>query len=80
MSYIKKPKILHQGLARNALGLTLRDYEGSMSTLAKILAGGSQQLPYQLPLILRAPNLDVDVKHFRLQDKLPRSNSPSSSR
>ena len=33
MSYISKPKIVHQGLARNKLGLTLRDYEGGMSTL-----------------------------------------------
>ncbi len=33
MSYIKKPKISHPGLPRNAIGLTLRDYEGSMSTL-----------------------------------------------
>jgi len=33
MSYIKKPKISHPGLPRNALGLTIRDYEGSMSTL-----------------------------------------------
>jgi 2-oxoglutarate/2-oxoacid ferredoxin oxidoreductase subunit beta len=30
---IAKPKIVHQGLRRNALGLTLRDYEGGMSTL-----------------------------------------------
>jgi len=33
MSYIKKPNISHPGLPRNAIGLTLRDYEGSMSTL-----------------------------------------------
>jgi 2-oxoglutarate ferredoxin oxidoreductase subunit beta len=30
---IVKPKIVHQGLKRNALGLTVRDYEGGMSTL-----------------------------------------------
>jgi 2-oxoglutarate/2-oxoacid ferredoxin oxidoreductase subunit beta len=30
---IVKPKIVHQGLRRNALGLTVRDYEGGMSTL-----------------------------------------------
>jgi 2-oxoglutarate ferredoxin oxidoreductase subunit beta len=30
---IAKPKIIHQGLKRNALGLTVRDYEGGMSTL-----------------------------------------------
>ena len=33
MTYIVKPKIVHGGLQRNALGLTIRDYEGSMSTL-----------------------------------------------
>ncbi|NIM00398.1 MAG: 2-oxoacid:ferredoxin oxidoreductase subunit beta, partial [Acidobacteria bacterium] len=33
MSYISKPKVRHPGLRTNALGLTRRDYEGSMSTL-----------------------------------------------
>ncbi|HZF30330.1 MAG TPA: 2-oxoacid:ferredoxin oxidoreductase subunit beta [Gammaproteobacteria bacterium] len=33
MTSIVKPKIIHQGLKRNALGLTVRDYEGGMSTL-----------------------------------------------
>lgn len=33
MSYISKPRILHKGLERNKLGLTMRDYEGTMSTL-----------------------------------------------
>jgi len=33
MTSIAKPKIVHEGLKRNALGLTVRDYEGSMSTL-----------------------------------------------
>ena len=33
MTFIAKPKILHGGLERNALGLTVRDYEGGMSTL-----------------------------------------------
>ncbi len=33
MSFIAKPKISHPGLPRNELGLTRRDYEGSMSTL-----------------------------------------------
>jgi len=33
MSYIAKPRIVHGGLTRNALGLTIRDYEGGMSTL-----------------------------------------------
>ncbi|MCA9585240.1 MAG: 2-oxoacid:ferredoxin oxidoreductase subunit beta, partial [Myxococcales bacterium] len=33
MSYIKKPSVTHPSLKKNALGLTLRDYEGSMSTL-----------------------------------------------
>ena len=33
MTYIAKPTIVHGGLARNALGLTIRDYEGGMSTL-----------------------------------------------
>jgi 2-oxoglutarate/2-oxoacid ferredoxin oxidoreductase subunit beta len=33
MTSIAKPKIIHQGLKRNALGLTVRDYEGGMSTL-----------------------------------------------
>jgi 2-oxoglutarate ferredoxin oxidoreductase subunit beta len=30
---IAKPRIVHRGLRRNALGLTIRDYEGGMSTL-----------------------------------------------
>jgi 2-oxoglutarate ferredoxin oxidoreductase subunit beta len=33
MSFIAKPKVAHPGLPRNALGLTVRDYEGGMSTL-----------------------------------------------
>ena len=33
MTYIVKPKIVHDGLIRNALGFTVRDYEGGMSTL-----------------------------------------------
>ncbi len=33
MSYIAKPSAFHPALKRNALGLTHRDYEGSMSTL-----------------------------------------------
>ena len=33
MSYIKKPQIIHSNLRRNELGLTVRDYEGGMSTL-----------------------------------------------
>ncbi len=33
MSYITKPKVRHPGLKHNALGLTRRDYEGTMSTL-----------------------------------------------
>jgi 2-oxoglutarate ferredoxin oxidoreductase subunit beta len=33
MSYIKKPTARHPSLVPNKLGLTVRDYEGSMSTL-----------------------------------------------
>ena len=33
MSYIAKPIVHHPALKKNALGLTRRDYEGSMSTL-----------------------------------------------
>ena len=33
MSYIKKPAARHPKLKVNSLGLTVRDYEGSMSTL-----------------------------------------------
>ena len=33
MTYIPKPKIAHPSLPRNDLGLTRRDYEGSLSTL-----------------------------------------------
>ncbi|MGH7476200.1 MAG: 2-oxoacid:ferredoxin oxidoreductase subunit beta [Longimicrobiales bacterium] len=33
MTYITKPRVAHPSLAKNALGLTKRDYEGSMSTL-----------------------------------------------
>jgi 2-oxoglutarate ferredoxin oxidoreductase subunit beta len=33
MTHIAKPRIRHPGLQANALGLTRRDYEGSMSTL-----------------------------------------------
>jgi len=33
MSYLAKPKVAHPGLEKNALGLTVRDYEGSLSTL-----------------------------------------------
>ncbi|MEZ5498084.1 MAG: 2-oxoacid:ferredoxin oxidoreductase subunit beta [Steroidobacteraceae bacterium] len=33
MTYLAKPKVAHPSLARNQLGLTRRQYEGSMSTL-----------------------------------------------
>jgi len=33
MTYIAKPRIVHPALEKNALGLTRRDYEGTMSTL-----------------------------------------------
>jgi 2-oxoglutarate ferredoxin oxidoreductase subunit beta len=33
MTSTPKPQIVHRGLKRNALGLTVRDYEGGMSTL-----------------------------------------------
>jgi len=33
MSFIVKPKVAHPRLPRNELGLTVRDYEGGMSTL-----------------------------------------------
>ncbi len=33
MSYIRIPKVAHPKLPRNDLGLTIRDYEGAMSTL-----------------------------------------------
>ena len=33
MSFIRKPKIIHPNSPRNELGLTVRDYEGGMSTL-----------------------------------------------
>ena len=33
MPSITKPIAIHPSLARNTLGLTIRDYEGSMSTL-----------------------------------------------
>ena len=33
MTYIPKPKVLHPGLHKNAIGLTRRDYEGAITTL-----------------------------------------------
>jgi 2-oxoglutarate ferredoxin oxidoreductase subunit beta len=33
MSYIAKPKVAHPNMPRNSLGLTARDYEGTVSTL-----------------------------------------------
>ena len=33
MSYISKPKVSHPGMPKNKLGLTSRDYEGTVSTL-----------------------------------------------
>jgi 2-oxoglutarate ferredoxin oxidoreductase subunit beta len=33
MTYIEKPKLLHPSLRKNKLGLTVRDYEGALSTL-----------------------------------------------
>jgi len=33
MTWISKPRVEHAGTPRNALGLSLRDYEGGMSTL-----------------------------------------------
>ena len=33
MSYISKPRVSHPSLRKNKLGLTSRDYEGTVSTL-----------------------------------------------
>jgi 2-oxoglutarate ferredoxin oxidoreductase subunit beta len=33
MTYIPKPKVVHPGLQKNAIGLTRRDYEGTITTL-----------------------------------------------
>ncbi len=33
MTYIAKPRVYHSGLRENPLGLTIRDYEGGLSTL-----------------------------------------------
>ncbi len=33
MTYIAKPKVHHPALQKNAIGLTRRDYEGSITTL-----------------------------------------------
>src|SRR4026208_550490 len=33
MTFIAKPKVHHPALQKNALGLTRRDYEGSITTL-----------------------------------------------
>ncbi len=33
MTFIAKPRISYAGQARNALDLTMRDYEGTISTL-----------------------------------------------
>jgi 2-oxoglutarate/2-oxoacid ferredoxin oxidoreductase subunit beta len=33
MTFIPKPRVVHPGLPKNKLGLTIRDYEGTMSTL-----------------------------------------------
>jgi 2-oxoglutarate ferredoxin oxidoreductase subunit beta len=33
MSYISKPRVPYAGIKRNKMGLTIRDYEGGMSTL-----------------------------------------------
>lgn len=33
MTYISKPKVAHPGMPKNKLGLTSRDYEGTVSTL-----------------------------------------------
>jgi 2-oxoglutarate ferredoxin oxidoreductase subunit beta len=33
MPSIVKPRVAHPSLTRNELGLTIRDYEGAMSTL-----------------------------------------------
>jgi 2-oxoglutarate ferredoxin oxidoreductase subunit beta len=33
VTYIQKPLVIHPGLKKNKLGLTIRDYEGALSTL-----------------------------------------------
>jgi 2-oxoglutarate ferredoxin oxidoreductase subunit beta len=33
VTYIAKPRLIHPGLRKNKLGLTVRDYEGALSTL-----------------------------------------------
>ena len=43
MSYIKKPIARHPNLPKNAIGLTIRDYEGSLSTLCAGCASASSR-------------------------------------
>ena len=38
MAQTAKPKVRHPGLRKNSLGLTQRDYEGTMSTLCALKA------------------------------------------
>ena len=45
MSYIKKPVARHPSLKPNKLGLTIRDYEGSMSTLCNATSPGATPTP-----------------------------------
>ena len=39
MPSINKPRVAHPSLKRNDVGLAVRDYEGSMSTLVRRLCG-----------------------------------------
>jgi 2-oxoglutarate/2-oxoacid ferredoxin oxidoreductase subunit beta len=55
MTYLAKPKFHHPGLPTNALGLTHRDYEGSVSTLCAgcghdSISGAIMQACYELDL------------------------------
>ena len=44
MTFIAKPKINYAGQAKNALGLSVHDYEGTISTLCAGSAGAKRHI------------------------------------
>ena len=87
MSFISKPKVLHTKLPKNQLGLTIREYEGSMSTLCAGCGHEFAALP-QTPVqgskhasswaSPRSKHTYMDVGGRATQEQLPRNAQTGS--
>ena len=73
MSFIKKPNVIHPKSPRNEIGLTVRDYEGGMSTLCAgcghdSVTGAIVQAAFELGI---APHRFVKMSGIGCSSKTP---------